>query len=142
MRENNIAGQYEDYLPCEKLKDVLQKFGIAYEKGNNLLPLILETDNSKLISEVFKAIRLTLQMRNSNAETGEDYISSPVEDIAGNCFDSRMADSALPKDADANGAYHIALKGLLALERMRDGEKQATAISNNDWLNYIQEKRA
>ncbi|WP_255577694.1 hypothetical protein [Elizabethkingia sp. JS20170427COW] len=29
-----------------------------------------------------------------------------------------MADDSLPKDADANGAYHIAKKGLWVLEQI------------------------
>ena len=56
-------------------------------------------------------------MRNSNARTEEDYIISPVKANDGTFFDSReetkKEDYAIfPKDADANGAYHIALKGL------------------------------
>ena len=138
--KNSNAGHYQDYLPCAMLTEALQKYDIPYEKGQDVLPVILEKGESKLIYTVFEAIRLTLQMRNSNSDTGEDYISSPVEDIEGICFDSRRADPLLPKDADANGAYHIALKGLLALEKMRSGEKMS--ISNSDWLNYIQEKRS
>ena len=140
VRDNNSQGHYEDYLPCNALAETLRQCDIPYEEGKDVLPLILEKDDSKLLHSVFKVVRLTLQMRNSNAETGEDYISSPVEDVSGSCFDSRMENEKLPKDADANGAYHIALKGMLALERLRKDEKMA--ISNNDWLNYIQEKRA
>ncbi len=138
--KNSNAGHYQEYLPCSMLVEALRKYAVPFEKGQDVLPVILEKNESKLIHSLFEVIRLTLQMRNSNAKTGEDYISSPVEDIAGNFFDSRKADPLLPKDADANGAYHIALKGLLALKKMRAGEKMT--ISNSDWLYYIQEKRS
>jgi CRISPR-associated protein Cpf1 len=70
-------------------------------------------------------------MRNSNAETGEDFISSPVENNEGICFDSRLGKENLPKDADANGAYHIALKGLLVLEKIRRDEKRQGDLSGS-----------
>ncbi len=140
IRENENQGHYESYLPCVELQKTLEKYGIAYETGENLLPLILEIDDSRLTNSIFKAIRLVLQMRNSNPETGEDYINSPVENFEGNCFDSRVGDETLPKDADANGAYHIALKGRLMLEKIRRDEKNL-GISNSEWLNYIQSLR-
>ena len=140
VRDSNGQGHYEDYLPCDALAEVLRQNDITYENGEDVLPLVLKKDDSKLLHSVFKVIRLALQIRNSNAETGEDYISSPVEDVSGFCFDSRAGNVELPKDADANGAYHIALKGLLVLERLRSNEK--LAISNSEWLKYIQEKRA
>ena len=140
VHENNGQGHYEDYLPCKKLVETLQQYGILFEDGKDVLPLIMENGDSKLIHEVFKVIRLSLQMRNSNAETVEDFISSPVENNEGICFDSRLGKENLPKDADANGAYHIALKGLLVLEKIRRDEKKL-GISNSEWLDYIQSLR-
>ena len=84
-------------------------------------------------------------MRNSNAETEEDYILSPVA-VNGVHFSSideankgKDADgnwiSRLPVDADANGAYHIALKGLYLL---RNPENKK--IENEKWLQFMVEK--
>ena len=55
----------------------------------------------------------------SNAE--DDYLISPIKAEDGTFFDSREQfslgkDAKLPIDADANGAYHIALKGLYLLK--------------------------
>lgn len=90
-------------------------------------------------------------MRNSNATTGEDYIISPVKNEDGTFFDSRkekeLGDtSKLPIDADANGAYHIALKGLLLLNRFNkteesDLKKTDLKISDAEWFNFTQEKK-
>ena len=84
-------------------------------------------------------------MRNSNADTREDYILSPVvhdgrqfcttdevekgKDADGNWI------SKLPVDADANGAYHIALKGLYLLLN-----PQTKKIENEKWLQFMAEK--
>jgi CRISPR-associated protein Cpf1 len=48
----------------------------------------------------------------------------------------------MPKDADANGAYNIALKGLLTVRRIKQSTdvKPNLAISTKDWLKFIQEK--
>ena len=48
---------------------------------------------------------------------------------------------SLPKDADANGAYNIARKGLWILEQLAkssSGEKLKLAMSNEEWLSYAQ----
>ena len=49
--------------------------------------------------------------------------------------------SSLPVDADANGAYNIARKGLIAANKLKDGlePKEAFAISNQIWLNFAQQ---
>jgi len=65
-------------------------------------------------------IDLIQQIRNSgdaNKGEPENFLLSPVRDENGNHFDSRdyenLADSKFPKNADANGAYNIARKGIL-----------------------------
>ena len=47
----------------------------------------------------------------------------------------------LPIDADANGAYHIALKGLMALETLDSTGKVKISASNADWFRFVQEKK-
>ena len=82
-------------------------------------------------------LRILLQLRYSYKEGTEekDYILSPVAPF----FDSRNAKESEPKDADANGAYHIALKGLLQLQKIRTGEKKL-AISKKKWHDFAQER--
>ena len=48
----------------------------------------------------------------------------------------------LPIDADSNGAYHIALKGLYLLENdfNRNDKGVIQNISNADWFKFVQEK--
>ena len=82
-------------------------------------------------------------MRNSKTGTEEDYIISPVIGADGNFYDSRNQDETLPLDADANGAFNIARKGLMIIDRIKatpDEELETVnlSISNVDWLKYAQ----
>jgi CRISPR-associated protein Cpf1 len=82
-------------------------------------------------------------MRNSISNTDVDYIISPVADEKGNFYLSSKCDESLPQDADANGAYNIARKGIMIVERIKaskKGEKLDLAISNKDWLKFAQDK--
>lgn len=73
-----------------------------------------------------------------------DYLISPAMNSKGEFYDSRKADTSLPKDADANGAYHIAKKGLWVLEQIKEADdlkKVKMAISNKEWLSFVQNKK-
>jgi CRISPR-associated protein Cpf1 len=61
----------------------------------------------------------------------------------GEFFDSRKSGQGLPENADANGAYNIALKGLWVLQQIRQSKDQKDvklAISNKEWLQFAQQK--
>ena len=153
---------YEDVLITEKLKSAFQKVNINYTNGNNILDSVMEIgaelkegekpskDVADFWDDLLCNFKLSLQMRNSNAQTEEDYIISPVKADDGTFFDSReeskKGDNAtLPKDADANGAYHIALKGLSLLKRFDVADEKSLKkfdmkISNADWFKFVQEK--
>ena len=138
---------YVEKYPCEDMKAVLDEYGIDFNKGDILKSLeLLPADklHHKFFDGIYWTIINTLQLRNSNALTGEDYIISPVANCDGKIFDSRTCSSELPKDADANGAYHIALKGLFLLNRINslneDVEKVDLSIKNEDWFKFVQTK--
>ncbi len=89
------------------------------------------------------AMRLLLQMRNSIADTDIDYLISPVHNEEGIFYDSRKCGGDLPQDADANGAFNIARKGLWALRKIKASkpdERVNLAISNKEWLQFAQSK--
>jgi CRISPR-associated protein Cpf1 len=153
---------YEDVVVTAKLKCLFDKTCINYQNGNNILDEIMAIGAdlkegekpSKEIAEFWDGLlynfKLILQMRNSNSHTGEDYIISPVIAEDGSFFDSREElkkgeNAKLPLDADANGAYHIALKGLSLLKRFDDADEEELKklkinISNADWFKFVQEK--
>ena len=82
-------------------------------------------------------------MRNSIPNSDIDYLISPVKNKNGVFYDSRKFtnESALPTDADANGAYNIARKGLWAVDQIKNAEDISTvklSISNSEWLRFAQ----
>lgn len=138
----NLFTEYGiNYLSCENLYDVVMEIGSELKSG--------EKPNSK-ISKFWDSfiwnLKLVFQMRNSRPNSTEDYLISPVKADDGTFFDSRIefekTETHLPIDADANGAYHIALKGLYLLKndfnRNEKGEMQY--ISNAQWFKFVQDK--
>jgi CRISPR-associated protein Cpf1 len=121
-------------------KELFEKYGINYL---DLKEQIVSQEKKEFFEELLHLLRLTLQMRNSISNTDVDYIISPIADEKGNFYLSSKCDKSLPQDADANGAYNIARKGIMIVERIKagkKGEKLDLAISNKDWLKFAQDK--
>ena len=141
--------QMLDYEPTKDIVNVFKNKGIQLAEGSNLKALIADIEanaaNASFFNTLLYAFQKTLQMRNSDAATEEDFILSPVardghqfcstdeankgKDAQGNWV------SKLPVDADANGAYHIALKGLYLLRN-----PETKKIENEKWLQFMVEK--
>lgn len=127
---------------------LFNKYNIDYQ---NIKNEILDKADSKFFNAVAEKdgfngfcilFKLLIQLRNSITGSEEDYILSPVKNKKGFFFDSRYCDNSQPQNADANGAYNIARKGLIILNRIKqteEGKKTDYAIKNADWLTYIQE---
>lgn len=123
----------------EQFNNLFSKYGI---KGN-LKDSILLQEDAKFFEELLALIKLMVQLRNSISAENKDYILSPVKNSKGYFYDSRLCDKTLPNDADANGAYNIARKGLMLIEQIRNEEDTKLKnikfkITNNDWLEYVQ----
>ena len=88
-----------------------------------------------------RLMKLLLQLRNSIINQDTDYILSPVAEN-GVFYDSRRHADNLPIDADANGAYNIARKGLYLLRKIKADRsaKPELCISNKEWLRFVQDK--
>lgn len=129
----------------QELKELLKSCEtppIDYVNDENLIEVILQQDEASFFKELLCLIKLTMTLRHSKIKSNDDFILSPVKNSSGEFYDSRKVDDSLPKDADANGAYHIALKGLWNLQRIDEwkGGKLNLAISNKDWFNFVQQK--
>ena len=130
--------------PTEMILNALAERGIEITDSFDLKAYLQQLVSSKssdasFIKCIYYAFDRTLQMRNSWAKTGEDYIQSPVLNGRGEFFDSRKTAEYLPKDADANGAYHIALKGLMLLQEKLSAAKPDLKIEHKDWFRFAQE---
>ena len=100
-------------------------------------------NDKAFFEKLMHLMSLTLQMRNSVTGTDVDYMISPVADENGNFYDSRTCGKNLPENADANGAYNIARKGLWVARQIQAtpvDEKANWAITNKEWLNFAQTK--
>lgn len=148
---NNNHGGEEVIQPTELIIKALREHGeTKISEGFDLLSILKKCSAEKdskndirLLKQVFYAFDKSLQMRNSKSGSEIDYIQSPVINSNEQLFDSRDANyNNLPKNADANGAYHIALKGLLLLkERInKNADKVDLKISHEDWFKFVQTK--
>lgn len=127
------------------LTEEFKKFFAAYgvDIHSNLKDSIATHDEKAFFEQLLILMKLTLQIRNSKSGTDVDYLLSPVADENGVFFDSRSCGNSLPQDADANGAYNIARKGLMLVRQMREAKdlkKFKADMTNRNWLKFAQEK--
>lgn len=140
-KDKNSQWDNKEVKPTDDFKKLFDDNEIVYMNGQNIKDFISTKDEKAFFKPLLDCFKLTLQMRNSKTNSDIDYLISPVCDKNGIFYDSRMADDTLPKDADANGAYNIARKGLWVIEQIKksdDIKKIKLAISNKEWLNYVQ----
>ena len=148
--------QPRDYKEIDVHQDLCKLFdeeGIIYTQGTDIKDQIIKREDKKFLSTLIYLLRVLLQLRYNSKKNGveEDFILSPVADERGDFFDSRKVQAnEAPCDSDANGAYHIALKGLWNLHQINKwnptpNEKGERAklklfIKNNEWYNFAQSK--
>lgn len=143
FRNSQKVNQWDDQkiMLTDEFKLFFDKYGIDIHA--NLKEAIASQNEAPFFKELLGLMKLLLQMRNSRTNSEEDYLLSPVADDAGHFFDSREGINNLPIDADANGAYNIARKGLWVIRKIQEtpeGERSSLAISNKEWLKFAQDK--
>ena len=144
--DNNNEWKSEEIELTKEFKVLFDEYGIDYH--SNLLASILIQDNKSFFynedvrkPSLFLLIKLMVQLRNSFIKSDVDYIFSPVADTKGIFYDSNNCGSHLPNNADANGAFNIARKGLMLVERILStpsDKKLSLIITNEEWLHYVQ----
>lgn len=123
----------------EQFKSLFAMYGI--DINAKLQEAIIKQDNAEFFKKLLKLLKLTLQLRNSKTGTDIDYMLSPVADKDGIFFNSETCGDNLPKNADANGAYNIARKGLYFVKQIKkqmDLDKLKLSITNKEWLKFVQ----
>lgn len=139
------------------MKHLLDDFHIQYEDGQNILDDLSDTQSvTTLVNGIFDIFWLTIQLRNSKIEDDNyDRIISPVLNKSGEFFDSdkyRMGNDIqipqLPKDADANGAYNIAMKGMYISKQIKEQWVEGKKLSDDclrvnyaNWFAFMQGER-
>lgn len=130
----------EEVVLTDEFKKVFANAGINIH--GNLKEAICSLAKREYLEPLMHLMKLLLQLRNSKTNSEVDYMLSPVAEN-GVFYDSRSCNGNLPIDADANGAYNIARKGLWVLRQIQDskpGDKLNLALSNKEWLRFVQEK--
>ena len=131
--------------------DLTQVFKELFEENGidihgNLKNQICSQQKTTFFERLLHLMKLMLQMRNSKSgstSAEDDYILSPVADDNGVFYDSRSFEPSLPQDADANGAYNIARKGLWMIRQIQSSaanERTNLSITNKEWLSFVQTK--
>lgn len=139
--QKNNQWDDERIVLTDAFKQLFDKYDI--DINGNLKEAISAQTDAQFFRDLLGLMKLLLQMRNSITNSEEDYLLSPVADDAGHFFDSREGISSLPIDADANGAYNIARKGLWIIRKIQEtpsGEKTSLSITNKEWLQFAQTK--
>jgi CRISPR-associated protein Cpf1 len=143
------------YNPTEEIIRVLEENNIIYKDERNLVTDIDKMGND-IIKGIYYSFRYILQLRNERKLESydeeelrnSDYIFSPAI-VDGIQFDSRKdyGSTKYPVDSDANGAYHIALKGLICLKKISEkASADGYIVEKNfditvaEWLKFIQNK--
>ena len=137
--EKNNEFDSVEFDLTERVKELFAKYQIDV-KGNLKEQICSQTD-ATFFKELLHLLHLTLQMRNSITGTETDYLISPVMNANGEFYDSRTCGKNLPENADANGAYNIARKGLWVIEQIKHADdltKIKLEISNKEWMRYAQ----
>jgi len=140
-KEKNSQWDNQEVDLTAEMKSLLEHYYIDIH-GNLKDAISAQTDKA-FFTGLLHILKLTLQMRNSITGTETDYLVSPVADENGIFYDSRSCGDELPENADANGAYNIARKGLMMIEQIKEAKDLDNLkfdISNKSWLNFAQQK--
>lgn len=143
--KHNKDGYWEDeeINLTDEFMSLFKKYNIDVE--GDIKFQILSQESKEFFKSFMWLLKMTLQIRNSETNGEKDYMISPVKNKEGRFFNTNeVKDGTLPENADANGAYNIARKGLwlVALFKQTPDEeldKVKITISNKDWLKFAQE---
>lgn len=145
----------------EDLIELMEQYGIEYKDGHDIREDISHMDemrNADFICNLFEKFKYTVQLRNSKSEAEDenyDRLVSPILNSSNGFYDSsdymeneNNTTHTMPKDADANGAYCIALKGLYEINKIKQNWSDDKKFKENElyinvveWLDYIQNRR-
>lgn len=140
----NKDGYWEeqDLDLTEEYCNLFEEFGI--NAASNIKEQVIAQNAADFFRRFMWLLKMTLQIRNSETNGETDYMLSPVKNEDGKFFNSdEVKDGTLPENADANGAYNIARKGLLLVERIKDCpdeilDKVDLKVTNLDWMKFAQ----
>ncbi len=154
-RSNNAGKGGYDVFPVEGEGSITQRLQEAcaqrgIDTTRNILAQIDELDESasatvSFLRDLCFYFRLICQIRNTDDGAddinAQDFLMSPVEPF----FDTRNAQEQYPQNGDENGAYNIARKGIIILQkitawgRSQDTQRRYpdTFVSQDEWDTFL-----
>jgi len=121
--KRGIVKKY-DITKC--LTGLFERAGLNH-KQNLLEKLASEKLDSDFYRNLFNYLNSLFEIRNSISGTKIDYISCPE------CGFHSDDKSAIVKNADENGAYNIARKGIMVLEKIKQYKNQNGGLDKMNW---------
>jgi CRISPR-associated protein Cpf1 len=148
----------------DKLVELFKSQNLSYENSENIIESICEITDAKFFENLLNYLSVLLALRHTwedESKVVKDTIVSSVEYEQNKFFNSEDNDEAFPIDADANGAFNIARKGLWLLKRLdelgidefnklkkskevtKNGTKKKISqwCNNEDWLQFAQKSK-
>jgi len=140
-QDKNNQWDNERIVLTDEFKKLFTEHKIDF--NSDLKTKILAQTEKSFFNDILHLFKLTVQMRNSITGTDTDNMISPVANEDGKFFDSENPISATtwPENADANGAYNIARKGLILVEKIKNADnlkKINLTITNKEYLQFVQ----
>ncbi len=135
---NNNKGGYDHYPNLtDNFTQLFQAVGIDVQSGDIIgqIETLEEKGNEKFFKDFIFYFGLICQIRNTQQEKSgneNDFILSPVEPF----FDSRNSQrfgENLPQNGDDNGAYNIARKGIVILNKISRFESENGNCDKLSW---------
>lgn len=127
----------------KRFTELFQSKGL--DTSGDIKEQLIAKNDAELYEKLVHLYKLMMQMRNTDDKS--DYIISPVCDpFTHKHFNSSEFDrldkdakerNGMPVNADANGAYNIARKGLIALRQIRE-DKDKFKVERELWLEEAQ----
>ena len=115
----------KEYNITKCLIGLFGKIGLDYKK-NLLNKLVSEKLDGNFYKNLFNYLNLLFEIRNSISGTKIDYISCPE------CgFHTDKSENI--KNGDDNGAYNIARKGIMILEKIKQYKKKNGNLDKMNW---------
>lgn len=141
---NQNKGGYEHFGDLtENFEKLFSDHDIDYKDGDVLAQIerMDEKGNERFFRDFIFLFKLVCQIRNTDDKATDvdkkDFILSPVEPF----FDSRKADKGLPSNGDENGAYNIARKGIVVINKIKEIYKKNGSCEKMNWADlYVSDK--
>lgn len=127
--DESVNGVIKEYDLTKCLIGLFDSVNLNY-KQDLLNKLISEKFNSDFYKRLFNYLNLIFEIRNSISGTDVDYISCPECGFHSNKRDNKLKGI---ENGDANGAYNIARKGIMILEKLSQFKKNNSNFEKLNW---------